>query len=159
MRKWAAELYLVWKLYPWDHHFSWNEYLKELHFQLGKVRGRFYHWSHAGWRFDDWNRWRQEDGLLCRSNNDCQWLDPHLECDDYKLDWSVASDWFSGDTGAIVGTCDCVAGLWWSDDHIQCMVSRLVIISMLCYIHILEQEGAFLNLISKDLRFIFIQLS
>ena len=42
------------------------------------MTGRFAHWSHAGWGFSDWNRWRMEDGLLCRNDQDCSWLDPGL---------------------------------------------------------------------------------
>jgi len=90
-------------------------------YQLGKIRGRFVHWSHAGWRFNDWNRWRMEDGMLCRNDNDCLWIDNGLRCTDYKLDWTMTSEWFNGDTSAIVGTCDCVTAQWWSDDHLQCL--------------------------------------
>jgi hypothetical protein len=48
-------------------------------FQIGKATTRFAHWSHQGWGFNDWNRWREQDGHLCRNNNDCNWLDRNLQ--------------------------------------------------------------------------------
>ena len=34
------------------------------------------YWSHYGsWTYDDWNKWRKNDGFLCRTNRDCNWLD------------------------------------------------------------------------------------
>ena len=38
--------------------------------------------------FDDWNEWREADGFLCRNDNDCQWMDINLNCEDYELDFS-----------------------------------------------------------------------
>ena len=38
--------------------------------------------------FDDWNDWREADGFLCRSDNDCEWIDDNLSCEDYELDFS-----------------------------------------------------------------------
>ena len=61
--------------------------------------------------------------MLCRNDNDCLWIDNGLRCTDYKLDWTMTSEWFNGDTSAIVGTCDCVTAQWWSDDHLQCLVT------------------------------------
>ena len=66
-----------------------------------------------------------EDGLLCRSDQDCMWLDERLRCTDYKMDWSVASDWFNGDTASIVGSCDCLEGFWYEESQISCIVSVL----------------------------------
>ena len=64
-----------------------------------------------------------EDGLLCRSDQDCMWLDEGLRCTDYKIDWSVATDWFNGDSASIVGSCDCLEGFWYAEDQISCIVS------------------------------------
>ena len=94
-------------------------------YQIGKVTGRFGHWSHGGyWRFGDWNRWRMEDGLLCRNNDDCTWLDPDLRCERYDIGWRYNSGWYDGDTLSIVGSCDCPMGQWWSDDQLQCLSPR-----------------------------------
>ena len=38
--------------------------------------------------FDDWNDWREADGFLCRNDNDCEWIDDNLSCEDYELDFS-----------------------------------------------------------------------
>ena len=65
-----------------------------------------------------------EDGLLCRSDQDCMWLDEGLRCTDYKMDWSVATDWFNGDSASIVGSCDCLEGFWYAEDQISCVVSE-----------------------------------
>ena len=43
-----------------------------------------------------------EDGLLCRNDQDCTWLDEGLRCIDYKIDWTIARDWFNGDFASIV---------------------------------------------------------
>ena len=40
------------------------------------------------YKFDDWNDWREADGFLCRSSNDCKWIDNNLNCEDYELDFS-----------------------------------------------------------------------
>ena len=38
-----------------------------------------------------YHRWRREDGMLCRSDNDCTWLNEKLECDDYQISWDMDS--------------------------------------------------------------------
>ena len=40
--------------------------------------------------FNDCNEWREVDGFLCRNDNDCQWMDVYLNCEDYELDFSPA---------------------------------------------------------------------
>ena len=58
-------------------------------YQVGKLAGKFSSWkSHGGWNVNQWNQWSQEDGMLCRSDKDCKWIDPNLECEDYELDFS-----------------------------------------------------------------------
>ena len=66
-----------------------------------------------------------EDGLLCRNDQDCMWLDERLRCTDYKMDWSVASDWFNRDTASIVGSCDCLEGFMYDEDQISCIAQSL----------------------------------
>ncbi len=57
-------------------------------YQLGKLTSRFGHYG-GGYRygFNDWNRWREVDGFMCRDNNDCNWIDDRLYCQDYELDF------------------------------------------------------------------------
>ena len=105
----------------------WRILNKTLIFQLGKASGRFHYWSHAGYGFGSWNRWRMEDGMLCRTSNDCQWLDSKLECDSYKFGWNIDKDWFDGDWESVVGTCDCIEGRRWSNDQVQCLVRKILI--------------------------------
>ena len=51
---------------------------------------RFGHYSHGGhWGFNDYNRWREQDGMLCRSSMDCSWMDQNMHCEDYELDFSI----------------------------------------------------------------------
>ena len=68
---------------------------------------RFGHWGHGGgWGHRDYNRWREQDGMLCRweniflfsfstgsflnrSTQDCTWMDPNLLCQDYEMDFSM----------------------------------------------------------------------
>ena len=56
---------------------------------LTKIRKVFtprtFHWDHADFDFNDWERWMLTDGMLCRNDNDCNWLDPQLGCNDYNF--------------------------------------------------------------------------
>jgi len=89
--------------------------------QKNDVKSRFMYWSHGEWNFDDWNRWRMEDGMLCRSNSDCIWMDKMLECDRYRFGWDVSSGWFNnGSTREILGVCDCISTLVWRDEELEC---------------------------------------
>ena len=49
--------------------------------------GGYHHGGH--WGFNDYNRWRQQDGMLCRSTLDCTWMDHNMQCEDYELDFSM----------------------------------------------------------------------
>merc|ERR1712089_101868 len=93
-------------------------------YKATKALGKFAAYSLAGGRgyeFNDWNRWRQSDGMLCRNNADC-WLDPQLECQDYELDFSINRGWFGGDYLAIRGQCQCRTGFWFNEDRLECQV-------------------------------------
>ena len=35
--------------------------------------------------FDAWDRNARIDGWVCRTDRDCQWIDPNLECDDRQF--------------------------------------------------------------------------
>jgi len=93
-------------------------------YQIGKATARFASWSHRGWGFNDWNRWREQDGHLCRNNNDCGWLDRNLQCEDYELDFSVSRAWYGGDFAAIVGECECQGGMEWDNHELQCQAPQ-----------------------------------
>jgi len=76
--------------------------------------------SRPSYDFDDWNDWREADGMLCRNNDDCQWIDPNLNCEDYELDFSPAAGWFGGDTVSIRGECTCRPGTIWNRQELSC---------------------------------------
>ena len=43
--------------------------------------------------FDTWNRRREADGFLCRTDNHCNWLDENLECQQVEeFGWTVSAD-------------------------------------------------------------------
>ena len=48
-------------------------------YSLGKVAGKFSSWKGGfggpagGWNYQQWNSWREQDGMLCRSDN-CRWI-------------------------------------------------------------------------------------
>lgn len=63
-------------------------------YQLGKLSGRFNNYGGGydggyggGYGFNEWNRWREIDGFMCRNDNDCNWIDNRLYCQDYELDF------------------------------------------------------------------------
>ena len=92
-----------------------------------KVTGKFTKWAakaaFSGWNFGDWDRWRREDGMLCRTDEDCSWLDPGLQCQGYELTWTPSPQWFGGGA-TIAGACECggTYNMDWSKD-IECKVS------------------------------------
>jgi len=91
-------------------------------YQLGKLSTGYGHWNHhpRGYGFNDWNRDREIDGFMCRSTNDCNWLDPRLYCQDYELDFRPSALWFGGDVASIVGECACPRGMHFDDWEMQC---------------------------------------
>jgi len=94
-------------------------------YQLGKLAGGYSSWgwgrSH-GYGFNDWNRWREVDGFLCRETSDCSWIDPRLYCQDYELDFQPSALWFGGDAARIVGECACPYEMFFDDRELQCRV-------------------------------------
>merc|ERR1712062_387904 len=67
-------------------------------------------WSRRGRRgssFEDWDEMRQVDGLLCRYDSDCTWIDPNLDCQDYELQFTPNAAWYGGDFASIRGACTC----------------------------------------------------
>lgn len=95
-------------------------------YQLGKLSGRFsgygggYGYGGHRYGYNEWNRWREIDGFLCRRNEDCNWIDPRLYCQDYELKFTPTAAWFGGDVASIVGECACPRGMVWNDYQVQC---------------------------------------
>ena len=56
-------------------------------YKLGQLSTRF-DGNGFGGGLDDWNNWKEADGMLCRKDTDCNWLDRHMSCQDYELDFS-----------------------------------------------------------------------
>ena len=71
------------------------------------------------YNFDDWNRWREADGMLCRTNADC-WADPHMHCQDYELTFKPSADWFNNQSVQIVGECACPDRMFFNDSEVEC---------------------------------------
>ena len=57
-------------------------------YKLGQLSTRFDGNGFGGYGVNDWNSWREADGMLCRKDSDCNWLDRHMYCQDYELDFS-----------------------------------------------------------------------
>ena len=59
--------------------------------------------------FDDWENWMEVDGMLCRNDNDCNWLDANLGCNDYEFEpSSIRGDWVW--KSKLRGKCTCSFG-------------------------------------------------
>ena len=55
-------------------------------YKLAKLGAKFGSWRHGGsWGFDDWDDWREADGMLCRNNDDCTWVDQRMQCEDWEI--------------------------------------------------------------------------
>jgi len=60
--------------------------------------------------FNDWDRNAKIDGWVCRTDRDCTWIDPNLECDDKQFTiGQVHGDWpWKAD---LRGRCSCDDGM------------------------------------------------
>merc|ERR1712127_115613 len=68
-------------------------------YKATKAAAKFAAFGLAGrpnYNYGQWDSWRREQGMLCRTTADC-WLDKQLECQDYELDFSINRGWFGGD--------------------------------------------------------------
>ena len=55
-------------------------------YKLAKLGEKFGKWRHRGsYDFDDWDDWREADGMLCRNNDDCTWVDQRMQCEDWEI--------------------------------------------------------------------------
>ena len=118
-------------------------------YKLGKLTSKYSSWSWGrqhGYSIDDWDDWREVDGLLCRNSLDCEWIDPNLYCQDYELRFtpnvsfvsfqyildfsrffnSFQHAWFGGDFASISGECSCPHGMFWDDNEVRCQRPRYV---------------------------------
>ena len=57
-------------------------------YKVNKLKKKFGKKRRKSYEFDDWNDWREADGFLCRNDNDCQWIDERLSCEDYELEFT-----------------------------------------------------------------------
>ena len=92
-------------------------------YKLAKLGGKFGSWRHGGsWGFNDWDDWREADGMLCRTSDDCQWVDRSMRCEDWEIRRTGFSPgWFGGvPTLAIRGECACPEGTFFDDDDMDC---------------------------------------
>jgi len=93
-------------------------------YKVTKATAKFAAWSLGGvrpsWGFNSWNQWRTKEGMLCRNDNDCRWLDQNFQCSDYELTFTPSSFWFGGDFAKIRGQCECRDGWDWADRDFRC---------------------------------------
>lgn len=96
-------------------------------YKLLKLGSKFGSWRHQGnWGFNDWDDWREADGMLCRTSNDCKWVDQSMRCEDWEIRRTgFSSGWFGGvPTVAIRGECACPEGTFFDDDDMDCKTIR-----------------------------------
>ena len=53
-----------------------------IHFKIGKKFREGLKFGDSDFVFDDWDREARVDGWICRNDQDCNWIDDHLGCDD-----------------------------------------------------------------------------
>ena len=92
-------------------------------YKLAKLGAKFGSWRHGGsWGFDDWDDWREADGMLCRTSDDCRWVDQSMRCEDWETRRTgFSSGWFGGVPAlAIRGECACPEGNFFDDNDMDC---------------------------------------
>jgi len=103
--------------------------------QVTKATAKFLHWTrirNVTWQFDDWNSWRERDGMLCRKSSDCWWLDGDLRCGELTIGENKPNQsWFGGDSASIAGQCMCsyMGDSWyyvgWNEVELECQQTSL----------------------------------
>jgi len=108
----------------WDHGFDGHDEhsSSNVHISIGGSSGGHSsgHGVQPRYNFDTWNNWREADGFLCRTNDDCKWLDQNLNCEGAEFEFSPAAGWYGGDTASIVGECSCEEGFRWNEGELRC---------------------------------------
>ena len=78
----------------------------------------------GGFDFDNWNNWREADGMLCRTSRDCSWISPDMYCQDYEVRLNtqlINQNWFGGNLLSIQGECACPLGTFFDPQNdFQC---------------------------------------
>ena len=102
---------------------TWYRRIKLSWFKGGKFSSKHgsseEDWDDDDYDWDTYNTWRERDGFLCRDNNDCNWIDSRFYCQDYKTTLTYSPDWFGGNA-KIIGSCDCLDGMYFDDDELEC---------------------------------------
>jgi len=80
----------------------------------------------SDFNFDDWDREARVDGWICRNDQDCNWIDDHLGCDDRGF----SSSGLNGNWPAIFrqdakGQCACESGYVFDSDEAECKSSLI----------------------------------
>merc|ERR1711971_1035332 len=92
-------------------------------YKLTKAAAKFANFDDPDIDFDTWNRWREADGFLCRTDNHCNWLDENLECQQVEeFGWTVSADYRFNDQEP-TGECGCKDGFVWDGDELECKFS------------------------------------
>ena len=62
-------------------------------YKLTKAASKFANFDDPDIDFNTWNKRREADGFLCRTDNHCNWLDENLECQQVEeFGWTVSAD-------------------------------------------------------------------
>ena len=90
-------------------------------YKLAKLKPKFKTWRHrGGYDFDDWDDWREADGMLCRSNDDCTWVDQRMQCEDWEIRTTSYNPLWFGGSAIIAGECACPQGMRFNDNNMSC---------------------------------------
>ena len=55
-------------------------------YKLGKLKQKFrIPKIKVDFEFDEWNGWREKEGMLCRNDTDCNWIDRFMYCQDREM--------------------------------------------------------------------------
>jgi len=90
---------------------------------LLKIRGNFnpstFYYNGHYYNFDSWDRFAKVDGWICRSDEDCEWIDQYLGCDDrYFKNYRVQGDWPW--KNELKGRCTCQNGYLFDPEKGSC---------------------------------------
>ena len=79
--------------------------------------------------FTEWLNSMQQDGFLCRTSQDCSWVDSQIMCHDYEVSYAengnafttlpVTAEWF-GKKDEIRGACMCSDGFRFNSETLTC---------------------------------------
>jgi len=88
--------------------------------------------GYSNFGFQRWAGMAGRDGFLCRTDRDCSWMDPRLQCQNFRVTpirTSWDSGWFGGGKSLdIVGECDCNDGFWFDteDYDFRCQTNGIL---------------------------------